>query len=67
MKQLTTGSRVRVNVYRKGYYIESYRGKVIGFTKAGLVKVNPDPPMAGTKCVSADNVKIVSIPTTNAL
>lgn len=37
MKQLTTGSRVKVDVYKRGYYVESYRGKVIGFTKAGLV------------------------------
>lgn len=67
MKQLITGSRVKVDVYKNGYYVHSYRGEVIGFTKAGLVKVNPDPPMAGTKCVSADNVKVVSEPAANTL
>lgn len=63
MKQLTNGSRVKVNVYKNGYYVNSYTGKVIGFTKAGLVKVQPDAPLAGTKCVSADNVKVISAPT----
>jgi len=63
MKQLTTGSRVKVNVYKNGYYVNSYMGKVIGFTKAGLVKVEPDAPLTDIKCVSADNVKVISTPT----
>ncbi|PRY35068.1 hypothetical protein CLV58_115151 [Spirosoma oryzae] len=60
MKQLTSGSRVKVSVYKNGFFVNSYTGSVIAFTKTGLVKVKPDSPMAGIKCVSADNVKVIA-------
>lgn len=64
MKQIKEGSRVLVSVYRAGIHIRSYRATVKGFTKGGLVKVDPDR-YVGIKCVSADNVKVISTPSDN--
>ena len=59
MKEIREGCRVIVSVYKGDIYIRSYKATVKGFTPGGLVKVDPDR-YAGIKCVSADNVKVVS-------
>ncbi|MDB5243656.1 MAG: hypothetical protein JWP57_4281 [Spirosoma sp.] len=61
MKKITEGSRVIVSIYKWDIYIRSYKATVKGFTPGGLVKVDPDR-YPGIKCVSADNVKVVSEP-----
>lgn len=61
MKQIKEGSRVLVSVYRLGIHIRSYKATVTGFTASGLVKVDPDRHDT-IKCVSADNVKVISNP-----
>lgn len=63
MKEIKEGSRVLVSVYRAGIHVRSYRATVKGFTASGLVKVDPDRQV-GIKCVSPDNVKLISSPTT---
>lgn len=63
MKQIQVGCRVIVSVYRGDIYIRSYRATVKGFTSNGLVKVDPEQyKQIGIKCVSPDNVKVVSGP-----
>ena len=59
MKEIKEGSRVLVSVYKGDIYIRSYKATVKGFTPGGLVKVDPDR-YTGIKCVSADNVKLIT-------
>jgi hypothetical protein len=61
MKEIKEGSRVIVSVYRGDIYLRSYKATVKGFTPKGLVKVDPDK-YPGIKCVSADNIKVISSP-----
>lgn len=66
MKEIKEGCRVLVSVYKMGIYVRSYRATVKGFTPGGLVKVDPDN-YPGIKCVSPDNLKVVSCPPDNTI
>lgn len=61
MKEIKEGCRVIVSVYKYDIHVRSYKATVKGFTESGLVKVDPDR-YPGIKCVSADNVKVITDP-----
>jgi Tfp pilus assembly protein FimT len=56
MKNLEIGQKVLATITKNGYFVNYYKGIVVGFTKAGRVKVSS---YRGVKCHALSNIDIV--------
>lgn len=56
LKEIQICDKVTANRTKNGYWIGSYTGRVEGFTKNGLIKVNS---RYGVRCHARHNIRLI--------
>lgn len=57
-QQINDGSRVRVQVYRRGYHKRNFTATARGWTKSGLLRVNEDGTNYEQR-ISSEHVRLI--------